>query len=149
MSTHKEIMDDFYGEIITRSKIVGEPFQMLADEGRSEPVAKARVLSVDKGNGMNKGQAELCLEHARKAKWTASLICESYIALVEAGQKKEADTWLRSRLVQNELADGQQAIGLAEQVDRAFKKRGIFLERVHSISSSDCLPGSYGSGKRK
>ena len=36
MSTHKEIMDDFYGEIITRSKIVGQPFKILTDEDDPE-----------------------------------------------------------------------------------------------------------------
>lgn len=97
---------------------------------------------------MNKIQGEHLLEQARQAKWTANLICESYVTLVGAGQKKEADEWLRSQLVKNELIDGQRTIELAEQVDRAFKKRGIFLERVQSISSSECLPGSYGSGKQ-
>jgi len=149
MSTHEEIMDDFYNEIESRSRIVGQPFKILTNEGRPESSKKACPPSIKKRRSMNKREGESCLERARKAKWTANLICESYVTLVKAGHKKEANDWLRSRLVQDELTSGQGAIGLAERVDQEFKKRGIFLERVCSISSNACLPGSYGSGKRK
>jgi hypothetical protein len=150
MSTHQEIMDDLYGEIETRSRIVGQPFKRPADESGPETPATGPIRDAPPvgDKAMSKAQGEAYLERARKAKWTARLIYSSYVQLVKIGHQEEADKWLRSQLVQKELSDGQSAVDIAEHIDREFRKHGIILERVQSISSNACLPGSFGRGKR-